>query len=373
MTDSRIPDVYQHPDGRIAIDRRPGNYGVLVTDASGWVTPEVHLSVPAGFVRLVPETEAGAFVGDDPALAAYRAEAREAWDAARRVIPKAPYKAASIAEVIDTLGQQIAEKHWKMSNSGLAYSELWRAIETHPGVCGVRMVWEDDPLSPTGRRPRAEIESCAPDTADESPAECAEDVQEIAAILDAEVGISGESVVERVREALRTDKYSNLNQRALAWDAVAGHPLIGPLSMLPEGNSYAQQVRAKLDEIAATQMPVRGLDPSNPDDIRAVEAFLGWYLTHGKLDVDFDTPAFEAIQETRRHLDRDADRVAGNALRARKIAAMAQAIHRADTSSEIRDDYDRLADASLAALEAMEDERTTEATQPGPHLQHRRR
>ena len=77
MTDSRIPDVYQHPDGRIAIDRRPGNYGVLVTDASGWVTPEVHLSVPAGFVRLVPETEAGAFVGDDPALAAYRAEARE--------------------------------------------------------------------------------------------------------------------------------------------------------------------------------------------------------------------------------------------------------------------------------------------------------
>ena len=310
---------------------------------------------------------------DDPALAAYRAEAREAWDAARRVIPKAPYKAASIAEVIDTLGQQIAEKHWKMSNSGLAYSELWRAIETHPGVCGVRMVWEDDPLSPTGRRPRAEIESCAPDTADESPAECAEDVQEIAAILDAEVGISGESVVERVREALRTDKYSNLNQRALAWDAVAGHPLIGPLSMLPEGNSYAQQVRAKLDEIAATQMSVRGLDPSNPDDIRAVEAFLGWYLTHGKLDVDFDTPAFEAIQETRRHLDRDADRVAGNALRARKIAAMAQAIHRADTSSEIRDDYDRLADASLAALEAMEDERTTEATQPGPHLQHRRR
>ena len=65
-----------------------------------------------------------------------------------------------------------------------------------------------------------------------------------------------------------------------------------------EGNSYAQQVRAKLDEIAATQMPVRGLDPSNPDDIQAVEAFLGWYLTHGKLDVDFDTPAFEAIQET---------------------------------------------------------------------------
>ena len=58
--------MYQHPDGRIAIDRRPGNYGVLVTDASGWVTPEVHLSVPAGFVRLVPETEAGAFVGDDP-------------------------------------------------------------------------------------------------------------------------------------------------------------------------------------------------------------------------------------------------------------------------------------------------------------------
>ena len=86
--------------------------------------------------------------------------------------------------MIDTLGQQIAEKHWKMSNSGLAYSELWRAIETHPGVCGCAW-WEDDPLSPTGRRPRAEIESCAPDTADESPAECAEDVQEIAAILDA--------------------------------------------------------------------------------------------------------------------------------------------------------------------------------------------
>lgn len=108
---------------------------------------------------------------------------------------------------------------------------------------------------------------------------------------------------------------------------------------------------------------MRGLDPSNPDDIRAVEAFLGWYLTHGKLDVDFDTPAFEAIQETRRHLDRDADRVAGNALRARKIAAMARAIRDEDglkamswreADEMTRGKWRKLAAAALAALEAME-------------------
>lgn len=106
---------------------------------------------------------------------------------------------------------------------------------------------------------------------------------------------------------------------------------------------------------------MRGLDPSNPDDIRAVEAFLGWYLTHGKLDVDFDTPAFEAIQETRRHLDRDADRVAGNALRARKIAAMARAIRDEDglkamswreADEMTRGKWRKLAAAALEAMEA---------------------
>ena len=192
-------------------------------------------------------------------------------------------------------------------------------------ACGCAW-WEDDPLSPTGRRPRGEIESCAPDTADESPAECAEDVQEIAAILDAEVGISGESVVERcARRSARTST-SNLNQRALAWDAVAGHPLDRSAFHASRGQFVCS---ASPGEV--------GRDRRYPD--AWCEGWTRPTRRHGPLrrssagtsptanSTSTSTrQRSRAIQETRRHLDRDADRVAGNALRARKIAAMARAI-----------------------------------------------
>ena len=75
----------------------------------------------------------------------------------------------------------------------------------------------------------------------------------------------------------------------------------------PEGNSYAQQVRAKLDEIAATQMPVRGLDPSNPDDIRAAGGVPRLVPTHGKLDVDLTRQRSRRSRRRDGSIDRDAD------------------------------------------------------------------
>ena len=97
---------------------------MLVTDASGWVTPEVHLSVPAGFVRLVPRRRPVHSSATTPRSPHTAPKLREAWDAAVGSSRKPPYKDPHPSpRVIDTLGQQIAEKHWKMSNSGLAYSE----------------------------------------------------------------------------------------------------------------------------------------------------------------------------------------------------------------------------------------------------------
>ncbi|QSL99830.1 hypothetical protein SEA_ODAY_86 [Gordonia phage ODay] len=52
-------------------------------------------------------------------------------------------------------------------------------------------------------------------------------------------------------ESERDDPYSEANQAASAWKVVASHPLIGDISTLPERGSYAEMVRARLDEIAA--------------------------------------------------------------------------------------------------------------------------
>lgn len=44
------------------------------------------------------------------------------------------------------------------------------------------------------------------------------------------------------------DPYSELNQKAGAWDAVAAHPLIA-VGDLPEGDSYAKRVAVRLDQL----------------------------------------------------------------------------------------------------------------------------
>lgn len=51
------------------------------------------------------------------------------------------------------------------------------------------------------------------------------------------------------------DEYSELRQKAAAWDVVAEHPVIGHISSLPDDNTYADQVYARLDEIATEREP----------------------------------------------------------------------------------------------------------------------
>ena len=86
--------------------------------------------------------------------------------------------------------------------------------------------------------------------------------------------------------------------------------------------------RAEKAETEVRDAPPRPLDPTNPDDLRAVEVFLGWYVANYDtvllLPLRQREVAFEAIQETRRHLDMTADWVAREALRARKIDAIAE-------------------------------------------------
>lgn len=111
-------------------------------------------------------------------------------------------------------------------------------------------------------------------------------------------------------------------------------------------------------ETEVRDAPPRPLDPTNPDDLRAVEVFLGWYVTNYDtvllLPMRQREVAFEAIQETRRHLDMTADWVAREALRARKIDAIAEST--ADWLPGDACDYRNEANAALAALEAMEAE-----------------
>ncbi|ANA85275.1 hypothetical protein BH769_gp72 [Gordonia phage BritBrat] len=71
------------------------------------------------------------------------------------------------------------------------------------------------------------------------------------------------------------DPYSQRNQDAAAWRVVASHPLIGDISTLPERGTYAEMVRARLDEIAAERdqwraeaEKARTPDASNPDHLR---------------------------------------------------------------------------------------------------------
>jgi len=81
--------------------------------------------------------------------------------------------------------------------------------------------------------------------------------------------------------------------------------------------------RAEKAETEVRDAPPRPLDPTNPDDLRAVEVFLGGCVTNYDtvllLPLRQREVAYEAIQETRRHLDMTADWVAREALRARKI------------------------------------------------------
>lgn len=51
------------------------------------------------------------------------------------------------------------------------------------------------------------------------------------------------------------DEDSELRQKAAAWDVVAEHPVIGEISTLPDADTYADQVYARLDEIATEREP----------------------------------------------------------------------------------------------------------------------
>ena len=51
------------------------------------------------------------------------------------------------------------------------------------------------------------------------------------------------------------DEYSELRQKAAAWDVVAEHPVIGEISTLPDADTYADRVYARLDEIATEREP----------------------------------------------------------------------------------------------------------------------
>lgn len=136
----------------------------------------------------------------------------------------------------------------------------------------------------------------------------------------------------------------------VAW--AGGVPVDAAVRMVPE--TIADAMRGLHDSAA----PPRPLDPTNPDDLRAVEVFLGWYVTNYDtvllLPLRQREVAYEAIQETRRHLDMTADWVAREALRARKIDAIAEST--ADWLPGDACDYRNEANAALAALEAMEAE-----------------
>lgn len=63
-------------------------------------------------------------------------------------------------------------------------------------------------------------------------------------------------------QAKLDDPYSEVNQKAAAWDRVERHPLIGPLSSLPDGDSYAKRVCKRLDELAEMEAAVTELKPA---------------------------------------------------------------------------------------------------------------
>lgn len=60
------------------------------------------------------------------------------------------------------------------------------------------------------------------------------------------------------------DPYSEVNQKAAAWDRVDAHPVIGKLSELPEGDSYAERVCKRLDQLADMEATINELAPADP-------------------------------------------------------------------------------------------------------------
>lgn len=73
---------------------------------------------------------------------------------------------------------------------------------------------------------------------------------------------SEEAAKVRELQAKLDDPYSEVNQKAAAWDRVEAHPVIGPLSELPEGNSYAGRVGKRLDQLAEMESAVTELQPA---------------------------------------------------------------------------------------------------------------
>lgn len=85
-----------------------------------------------------------------------------------------------------------------------------------------------------------------------------------------------DALVDELQDKL-DDPYSEVNQKAAAWDHVEAHPVIGPLSELPEGDSYAKRVCKRLDQLEGMESAVTELQPAEnrPTFAPAVPSWLG--------------------------------------------------------------------------------------------------
>ena len=146
-----------------------------------------------------------------------------------------------------------------------------------------------------------------------------------------------ERAEEQIAETL-DDPYSELNQRAGAWDVVAGHPLIGPRNSLPSADTYADRVRLKLDELAAEPL----------DDIIEREP---WRIVRAAEKLIRGHWNFDGMDSVR--LTALADELEEDAAKAGRVAAL---IERAAQAMASADDGDKV------SLRALWDGYLTEST-----------
>ena len=126
------------------------------------------------------------------------------------------------------------------------------------------------------------------------------------------------------------DEYSELRQKAAAWDVVAEHPVIGEISTLPDADTYADQVYARLDEIATEREPW--------DVLREAANYL-------------DVPGrFDVSESVRGYADRLEREAAEKLQREREIKAVAHALHGLHGQSK---SWDHQAEVAIAALDAV--------------------
>ena len=82
------------------------------------------------------------------------------------------------------------------------------------------------------------------------------------------IGEGVRSLVARLKEL--NNPYSPLNQQSSAWRIITKHPLIGPISTLPERDTYADMVKARLDQLEKelAECASTTFDPKSPDALR---------------------------------------------------------------------------------------------------------